>query len=68
MADTIRQEVGGRELRALVVTSATEGASSDAAWDGSEPDASMVAILKAIHAQNETIIAHLAAIEANTDA
>lgn len=46
-------------------TSAGIGAPDDAAWSGTG-DASMIALLKAIHAQNETIIGHLAAIETNT--
>lgn len=41
------------------------GAPADEAWSGTG-DASVVALLKAIHAQNETIIGHLAAIETNT--
>ncbi len=49
-------------------TPVPQGASGDEAWDGEAPDASAISILKAIYTQNETIIAHLAAIETNTAA
>lgn len=47
---------------------AEAGDTSADAWDGEAPDASAISILKAIYMQNETIIAHLAAIETNTAA
>lgn len=45
---------------------AVSGTASAAAWSGSG-SGTVIAILKAIHAQNETIITHLSNIEANTD-
>lgn len=45
---------------------AVSGTASAAAWSGSG-NGTIIAILKAIHAQNETIITHLSNIEANTD-
>ena len=42
------------------------GDPSDPAWDGQATDASTVAILKAIYAQNETIIGLLGDIKTNT--
>lgn len=47
---------------------ATLGAANTAAWDGVAPSATMLAVLKAIHAQNAQMIVHLAAIAANTTA
>jgi len=42
------------------------GDPEDAAWSGSDASASLVAIMKAIYAQNEAIIALLTDIETNT--
>jgi hypothetical protein len=46
--------------------SASGGATSDVAWNGTDPDASQIAILKAMYAQNETIIGLLGDIKTNT--
>lgn len=45
---------------------ATMGTPGAAAWDGVASSATVIQILKHIAAQNATMIAHLAAIEANT--
>lgn len=45
---------------------AVTGAASAAAWDGSAASATMIAILKALHAQNEAILVQLQAINTNT--
>lgn len=42
------------------------GGSDDAAWNGTDGSASSIAILKAIYAQNATMIGHLATIATNT--
>lgn len=68
MPDEVRREVDGQERKALVVTSAGEGTPDDPAWDGTDPVASGIAILKAIYAQNETIIGLLDDIKTNTAA
>lgn len=44
---------------------AASGTAGSAAWAGTG-NGTVIAILKAIHAQNETMITHLANIEANT--
>ena len=45
---------------------ASIGAPGASSWSGTG-NGTVIAILKAIHAQNETMIAHLSNIEANTD-
>ena len=45
---------------------AVTGAASAAAWDGAAASATMVAILKALHAQNAAILVQLQAINTNT--
>lgn len=45
---------------------AIEGTASQAAWDGVAPSATVIQILKAVHAQNAQIITLLSQIATNT--
>ena len=64
--EAIRSVADGKETFVPKVSMEGGGSSTDAAWNGSDADASLVAIGKAIYAQNTQIISLLQDIKTNT--
>lgn len=66
--EAVRNVADGKETFVPKVSMDGGGSTSDTAWNGTDADASLVSIAKAIYAQNAQMIGLLEDIKTNTTA